>query len=728
MEAYLEAFRREGIRALAFIPLIAGPRTIGKFMLYWGSPHALDDASLDAARALGALMTLAMERHARDLESRQREQHIMFALDAANMGTWQWDVKSGRVRWSPNMERVHGLSTGTFDGAFDSYLAEIHPEDRDRVLASATRALREGVPHDVEYRIVSPEGQVRWVQGKGRVEYDEAGVAERMSGVCMDIGVRKTVEIENAVLFARAEAALDREAGARLRLTRLAEGSRALLGSLNAASISDDVLALARQSIVADGYAVWRVTGNVWRIMASAGISAEFAAQEVPAEGHGPTSEEPLVIADVGAAPGLEHRLSAYAREGIHALISVPLAVRGSVDGGIAFYYRDGRVPDAIDVKIAQALGHLAAAAISSAELHAEQQALQQTAMKAAARARLLAEISEHLSSLDDRKSLESLATLAVPTFADWCIVHLLDDEGVLRQLSVVHVDPERVALARAYSERYALKPDHPSGAYQVLRSGRSILHKRLTDETLVAAARDSEQLSLMRSLGPHSLMIVPLSAGASAFGVMSFALGPGDRVYDRDDLTFAEDLARRASLGIENARLYRQAQESNRAKDDFLAALSHELRTPLNAIMGWASILREAPEQFQRGLDVIHRNAKVPGGAGRRSAGCLAHPSGKMPLDLQHVARADHPGGDRDGGAERRGGRRGHRVRASGRRAARLGRRGPAAAGVLEHAEQRGEVHRARRPRARLARSSARPVVVSDSGHGHRDPPEALP
>ena len=136
--------------------------------------------------------------------------------------------------------------------------------------------------------------------------------------------------------------------------------------------------------------------------------------------------------------------------------------MRGSVDGGIAFYYRDDHVPDAIDVKIAQALGHLAAAAISSAELHAEQQALQQAAVKAAARARLLAEISEHLSSLDDRKSLESLATLTVPSFADWCIVDLLDDEGVLRQLSVVHVDPERVAFARAYSERYALQAGPP--------------------------------------------------------------------------------------------------------------------------------------------------------------------------------------------------------------------------------------------------------------------------
>jgi signal transduction histidine kinase/PAS domain-containing protein/ActR/RegA family two-component response regulator len=634
MEPYLDAFRRERIRALAFIPLSAGRRTIGKFMLYWGSPHALDDTSLDAARALGALMTLAMERHARDLESRQREQQILFALDAANMGTWQWEVKSGQVHWSQNMERLHGLAPGTFDGAFDSYLAEVHHEDRDRVLASATRALRDAVPHDVEYRIVSPEGLVRWVHGKGRVEYDEAGAAVRMSGVCMDIGARKTVEIENAILFARAESALDREAGARERLTRLAEGARALLGSLNAASIGDDVLVLARQSITADGYAVWRVTDNVWRVVASAGVSADFAAQEVAADRHAPTTEEAVVI-DVEAAIGLEHRQSAYAREGVRALISVPLAVRGRVSGGIAFYYRDQRQPEAIDIRIAQALGHLAAAAISSAELHAEQQALQQTAVRAAARARLLAEISGHLNSLDDRKNLESLATLTVPGLADWCIVDLVDDEGVLRQLSVVHVDPEQVAFARAYSARYGLRPDHPSGAYRVLRSGRSILHERVTDEALVAAARDPEQLALIRSLGPHSVMIVPLTAGAAVFGVMSFALGPGGRVYDRDDLAFAEDLARRAALGIENARLYRQAQESNRSKDDFLAALSHELRTPLNAIMGWASILREAPEQFQRGLDVIHRNAKVQAGLVDDLLDASRIASGKMPLDL---------------------------------------------------------------------------------------------
>jgi PAS domain S-box-containing protein len=638
MDGYLEAFRREQIRALAFIPLTAGRRTIGKFMLYWATPHRLDDASLDAARALGSLMTLAVERQTRDLESRQNGQRILFALDAANMGTWQWEIKSGRVRWSENMERIHGLPASTFTGAFDSYVAEIHPDDRDRVLASANRALHEGAVHDVEYRIVAPDGVVRWVHGKGRVELNEQGAPVRMAGVCMDITGRKAVEIDNAVLFARAESALGREAGARERLTRLAEGSRALLGSLDATSVWHEVLALARQSVAADGYAVWRLQNGVWRVVASDGVSQDFAAIEFPSETHGPTSEQPLVVHDVNGFAGLEHRQSAYAREGVRAVLSVPLAVRERPGGGVSFYYRADRRPDEIDVKIAQALGHLAAAAISSAELHAERQALQQAAVKAATRAQFLAELSERVSSLDHEQNLETLAALTVPHLADWCIVDLLDDNGALRRLTVAHTDSRQVAFAREYSAKYELRRDHHIGVHEVLRTGRSILHQRIDVETLRLAARDPEHLAVLQSMGVQSIMLVPLTAGGSTFGVMSFALAEGERTYDHDDLAFAEDLARRASLGIENARLYRQAQESNRAKDEFLAALSHELRTPLNAILGWTSILRDSQAQLQRGLDVIHRNARVQAGLVEDLLDASRIASGKMSLDLANT------------------------------------------------------------------------------------------
>ena len=135
-----------------------------------------------------------MERMRAEEQSRRSEHRLRFALDAALMGTWEWDLTTQAVTWSDNLERIHGLSPGTFDGTFDSYAREIHPEDRERVLASARRAVEEGVPHDVEYRIVAPDGAVRWVEGKGQVEF-EKGRPARLTGVCRDVTRRKEAEL-----------------------------------------------------------------------------------------------------------------------------------------------------------------------------------------------------------------------------------------------------------------------------------------------------------------------------------------------------------------------------------------------------------------------------------------------------------------------------------------------------------------------------------------------------
>jgi GAF domain-containing protein len=126
-----------------------------------------------------------------------------------------------------------------------------------------------------------------------------------------------------------------------------------------------------------------------------------------------------------------------------------------------------------------------------------------------------------------------------------------------------------------------------------VLRTGRSELYEEVPDALLVASAKDEEHLAIMRELGFTSAMIVPLSVHGRTFGAITFVTAESGRRYGHEDLAFAEDLARRASLAVENARLYRQAQDANRIKDEFLATLSHELRTPLTAILGWASLLK---------------------------------------------------------------------------------------------------------------------------------------
>jgi len=163
---YIERIRTEGIAAMAFIPLVSLGRVIGKFMFYYESPRQLAPDELQLAGVIAAQVAFAVERTRAHEQARRSGERLRFALEAASMGTWDWDIVTGSVQWSENLERVHGLPPGTFDGSFASYEREIHPEDRDRVLASIRRALSEGVPHDVEYRIVAPDGTARWVEGK----------------------------------------------------------------------------------------------------------------------------------------------------------------------------------------------------------------------------------------------------------------------------------------------------------------------------------------------------------------------------------------------------------------------------------------------------------------------------------------------------------------------------------------------------------------------------------
>ena len=125
---------------------------------------------------------------------RRSEERLRFALDAASMGTWDWDLVTNEVQWSDNLASIHGLPPNAFDGTFASYEKEIHPEDRPHVYASIERALKEGVPHDVDYRLVAPDGTIRWCEGKGRVEY-ENGRPSRMSGVCVIVTRRKEAEL-----------------------------------------------------------------------------------------------------------------------------------------------------------------------------------------------------------------------------------------------------------------------------------------------------------------------------------------------------------------------------------------------------------------------------------------------------------------------------------------------------------------------------------------------------
>jgi signal transduction histidine kinase/PAS domain-containing protein len=238
--------------------------------------------------------------------------------------------------------------------------------------------------------------------------------------------------------------------------------------------------------------------------------------------------------------------------------------------------------------------------------------------------ARYLARASEALSSsLDYETALKDLAHVVVPEFADWCAVDIVGDDGKVRQLAVAHTDPDKVRWAYELNKRYPSDSTAPTGVYQVLRSGRPELYPEISEEMLAAGARDEEHRQIIRELGLKSAIVVPLIARERTLGSLTLVTAESGRRYGQADLDFAMELARRAALAVDNARLHRAESEARRAaeaanvaKAQFLAVMSHELRTPLNAIAGYAELMRMGirgpvtPEQ-QADLDRIKRSQR---------------------------------------------------------------------------------------------------------------------
>ncbi|MFN3653642.1 MAG: ATP-binding protein [Armatimonadota bacterium] len=222
----------------------------------------------------------------------------------------------------------------------------------------------------------------------------------------------------------------------------------------------------------------------------------------------------------------------------------------------------------------------------------------------------LLAEASRTLSSsLEYDVTLERIARLALPDLADWCFVDVLEADGSIRRIVA---DGARSELAEALARIPPATSPADSPALRVIRTGRPELVPEVTKAHLDAAARSPEHRRLIREIQPRSSMIVPLLARDRPLGAMTFVSTAVGRRYGPEHLRLAQDLATRAALALDNARLYRQLQRADEYKNRFLALLGHELRGPLGVIRNALEILvqlglRDGPRQ-RRALETIRR------------------------------------------------------------------------------------------------------------------------
>ena len=254
----------------------------------------------------------------------------------------------------------------------------------------------------------------------------------------------------------------------------------------------------------------------------------------------------------------------------------------------------------------------------TAAELEATVQQLEERTEEAEARAsrhKFLAEAGRMLAaSLETEDTLRMIVHLAVPRLAEWADVSLVEDDGSLKRLEVAHADPAKLRYALDLDRRFPRDPQLDAG-YRVARTGVAEIYPDIPDELLRAAAQSDEHYQVIKELDLRSAMIVPMKVQNHVLGIISFIRTSGQKAYDQEDLEFAESLAARSALALANARLYREAQEANRTKSDFLAVMSHELRTPLTAIFGYAELLStgvagDMTTTQRAHLDRIHASA----------------------------------------------------------------------------------------------------------------------
>jgi PAS domain S-box-containing protein len=252
---------------------------------------------------------------------------------------------------------------------------------------------------------------------------------------------------------------------------------------------------------------------------------------------------------------------------------------------------------------------------------------------------RFLADAGEVLNaSLDYETTARELARLVVPRLADWCTVHVAEDGG-LRQIALAHVDPTRIEWAHEVQERYPPDAEAETGVANVIRTGRAELYEEITDEMLRAAARDEEHLELVRRLGLTSAMIVPLAARGRVFGALTF-VSESARRYGREDLAQAEDVARRAALAVDNARLHHEAQQARRDAElaASVSARLHAVTASLARAATTHEVARVAVDEGAAALEADAAAVFVHDGQQRRFV-TLAHTGYPAHLEAAHAS-----------------------------------------------------------------------------------------
>ncbi|UNU22642.1 PAS domain S-box protein [Microcoleus vaginatus] len=563
-------------KSLLCVPLVKEGRFVALLVLHHVSTRHWTEEDVVLMERIAEKTWLAVERSRAEEELRESEAHLQLAVKIGRMGTWDWEMQTGAMLWSEGHFTVLGLQPNEYEPGYEVWASRVHPDDLAEVEATLQQAIADKKEYHHEYRLRWSDGSIHWVEARGQFTYDSQGNPKHSIGAVIDITERKQAEQEREQLLERERIARSEAEVAQHQLATIFNTSPIGLALLD-----------AQQRFIAINEALAEINGLTREQHLGHSISELFGQSDpqlVEVFHQIYTTGNPFISPNFAVnVPGRSDR-----RPGYYNVYYLPTVNSNGQVEGVLVYVVD--VTERVQLERAQ---------------------------------RFLSEASAVLaSSLDYQTTLERVAQLTVPELADWCTVHMIEEDGAIEQIAVAHIDPAKLEWAYQIRDKYPLNPDDPRAAAYTLRTGQPDLVAEIPDELLVLSARDSEHLEMLRQVGFSSAMTVPLRTQARILGVISFISAESGRRYTSADLQLAEELARRASLAIDNAQLYQVAQRdrakaeaANRIKDEFLAVLSHELRSPLNPILGWTKLLRTGRldgTKTQQALETIERNAKL--------------------------------------------------------------------------------------------------------------------
>jgi PAS domain S-box-containing protein len=544
---------RAGVRSLMRIPLAHLGSTIGAAIVCFDRPRMPSADEQEFSVGLCGQVSAAVARLRAEEELAAAQNTLRLLTVSAGDGITIQDADGALLYANLSAARLTG---------FDSVESFLAADPRDRIGAwemfdeqgrplpverlPGRRVLLGGEPEAEAVMLVRERrtGHSFWSLVKSTAALDERGEVRYAINIFHDITTQKEAELTSQL---RAK-----------RMTQLygitATLSSTTDGQVVAEALADMLVTAFRAS--RGGVVVRGEDGTTLETIASRGFDAavierwrQFTLDARTPVGQAVLTNKPVLMPDretwVERYPDLEAETLPA------AAASIPLDIGGRAIGGLTLSYDEPRSFADDDIGFMLAAARQGALALERSRVEAGRRLVQ-------ARLSILARAGDLLAqSLDYPKTLAALADMVVPRLADWASVEILEPDGVIHSVALAHVDPERLAMARDFRRRRPPELTSPTGIGHVITTGQPELVPEITEEML-ASIDDPEVLQLVEELKIKSVMIVPLRARGRTLGAMSYIWAESDNRYSSADLEFAQTLAARMALVIDNARLYR--------------------------------------------------------------------------------------------------------------------------------------------------------------------------